>query len=360
MKICISPLVSLCLLVAGCVPQTPPLSVPTSPSPTGMPTATPQPVASTAPVSSSPSPSMAPSPMFSLTGGKEFGSDSLKGPNSAYHDTAQGQIYVVDVEDPKATTARYGLRRIRQDGTFLSSGTLVPAGGNAPTAVDGLAVDNRGIPILIHRDGDRFRLLKTIGASILPADRYPVFDLPKAGPAALAVAGAMVTVAAVNLDPDKTERTGGSIFYGRGEDDKTPERIYQLPDPLFPTTRMTVTPSGQLFIVGPTRDGKLSMMKVTPDKEVEAVPYSLPAIPDSLWAGPDNDIYVVWNSGSQPARVTRLDANGAVKGESEVRLKDGGYLTRVTSMSFSPEGRALVVGSGFTAGGKALTVVAQY
>jgi hypothetical protein len=266
----------------------------------------------------------------------------------------------VDTEVNSTTSPRYKLAKFNPDGSAVSTFSLAPEGGKAPSAVSGIAFQLRGSPLYAYRDDDAFKLLKLSTATVTVGDRYPIFDLPKAGPATLRNQGDVLYEAVVSLDPNSTEKTGGSLTFAQSEEDKTPRALFQIPDPFFPTTRMAFAPNGDLYLAGPIRGGGLSIKRLKADKTLDDVSIALSAVPDGLWVGPDGDLYLAQDGLATPAIVKRYGADGQLKGQSEVKPKDGGFVANVRGLAFDSQGRILMAVAGFDSAGRSLKTVLSF
>lgn len=312
---------------------------------------------SAVPSSPQPSATVAPSvaPGLSLGEGEALKPYNFQGVSGLYRDPLLDQLYVVDAADDAVTTKRYVLRKFAPDGSFLSTAELAPQGEPAPDAVDGVAFDYRGFPVYAYREDEQFRLLKLVTATVVPFDAadYPVTEQDRAGVTTVRAADSELLVAAISLErdgalPDRQQlKTGGKLIVARAEEDKAAKTLFQIPDPLYPTVRMAFAPGGSLFVAGPSREGKLSVMRVDEDQKVTTLPVTIGAVPDRLWVSPEGELWLSENRSNGPAKLRRFTQDGEPRGEAELRLAGGGYLTTLLGMVVDGEGRLLVAGQGF-------------
>lgn len=284
---------------------------------------------------------------FSLTNGIPFGQPSLENPAKIFVESGTGSVYVVDTEINSPTAPKYLLRKLSYQGAQVATFHLAPDGGTPPTAVDSIAFQLRGTPIYAYRKDDTFQLLKLATATVTVGDRYPINNLPKAGPVALGNQGDVLLEAVLSYDPDKTEKVNGSLYFAQSEEDKTPKALFSIPDPFAPTSAMAFSPSGDLYLLGSKNGSGLGVKRLKSDKTLEDVALPLSAIPDGFWIGPDGDLYLSTNGVANPAVVRRFDASGKPEGESEVRLKDGGFVSAIRGMAFDAQGHILMTVSGY-------------
>lgn len=343
------------LAVAACsqpAPQVPPVT--TSPSPSS---AAPQPSASASSAAPSPAASATPAAPTGLGLGegealKPYGFNWIDG---IYRDEARDQLYVVDAQNKTDTPRRYLVRKFQMDGTFISTISLTPEGGEVPDAIDGIAFDQRGIQFFNYREDETFRLMKLITAAVVPVNQtdHPLSFLDRAGPSALAPDDAEMLVAAVNLTRDgeaereQEEVKGGQLTVGRAEEGEAPTLLFNIPDPLEPTVRMAFSPEGDLFLAGPNKQGQQALVRVKQDRSVATVATGFPAVPDRLVFAPSGDVVLAFDSTTSAAALRLVGPNGEAKGEASLTLKDNGYLTTVQGVTFDAEGRMIVAGRGF-------------
>ncbi|MNS36015.1 hypothetical protein D3C72_681970 [compost metagenome] len=252
------------------------------------------------------------------------------------------------------------MKRLSREGVLTSSSNLTPENGKAPTGIDGVAFDLSANPVVALRQEDAFGLYKVVTANVLLGDRYPVYQLPRVGVSGTSSANGIVTTAAIAFDPDKTDKVDGQLNYGRGQDDKVPVALFRIPDPFNPTVRMAVAPSGNVYLAGPTRDNKLLIKKLAADRSLTDLPAQIPSIPDGMWVGPDERLYLVWNQGGSPATVRRVNAEGKIDAESQVKLKSGGYISGVRGIAVDERGALMMVGIGYDAENKAIKALVTF
>lgn len=352
-------ILAFAVLLTACTPQSGPVVTPAS----AQTSTTPSPAASQAPATATPSevPSASPSvASFSLTSGEVIGAGQLTNPAGIFYEAGTGTLYVSDAETTSIVSPRYLLRRFKTDGTATGAFQLAPDGGTPPTAVDAVAFQLRGTPIYAYRKDDAFQLLKLATATVTVGDRYPLFDLKKAGVVALGNKGDVLFEAAVAFDPDKTEKTNGSLYFAQSEEDKTPKALFSIPDPFTPTTRMAFNTDGELYLAGPNPGGGLGLKRLAADQSLKDVPITLGSVPDGLWVGPGGDLYMSYNSIGSPAKVRRYGADGKFKGETEVKLKNGGFLDNIRGLAFDAQGTVYMTASGYDPAGTLIRAMVRF
>lgn len=345
------------LIATGCSPQ--PVSPPSADA-TASPTAAP--IATSSPGLPSASPTATPSaaPAFSLEKGVILSGYKPVDPVGVFYDPGLGNLYVADAVDTTSFPVRYNLQRLSRDGVPTSSSNLTPENGKAPTAVDGVAFDLSANPVVATREGDAFGLYKVVTANVLLGDRFPIFQLPRVGITGTSSLNGIVTTAALAFDPTKTDKVDGQINYGRGQDDKVPLALFRIPDPFNPTARMAIAPSGNVYLAGPTRENKLLIKKLAADRSLTDLPAQISSIPDGMWVGPDERIYLVWNQGGSPATVRRVNVEGKIDAESQVKLQAGGFISYVRGIAVDDRGALIIVGTGYDAENVAIKALVKF
>jgi hypothetical protein len=278
-----------------------------------------------------------------------------------YRDTARDQLLVTDALDAKVSPYRYMLRKLSADGAFASSARLEPTGSQAPTAIDGVAFDLRGIPFYLYRQGEQLRVLKLVTATVMPLEvgDFPLVELRRAGVSAIASAGREMLVAAISLESDtdvaeedKRDTKGGRLFYARAEEGEAPSALFQIPDPLSPTSRMAFAPSGDLYLAGPNKEGRQSLLRVKADQTVSVLPVTPDKVPDGMWVTPTGEVLMAFDGVNGPARLLRYNADGEARGTSSLEFAGGGYLISPRGLVVDQQGRFVVGGRGFDGGSR--------
>jgi hypothetical protein len=320
-------------------------------TPAASPAASPSAVATAAP---SATPSVA---GFAWKPGTLLKAYDFKGIAGIYYDGPEASYYVVDAVNDDQTPRRYLVRKFNQTGAFQASFKLAPTGKLDPRAVDGVAFDRRGIPFFTYSDFDKdvyrndstdrtWLLLKLVTAAVLPADRLPSNSLPRAGVSTLASSGDLFTLGVLRLDPDKDVTGNRKVSYVQGEEDQSPVAIASFDDPFEPTTLMASSPTGTVYLTGPLKAGGFSIKKIGTDQKLVDFA-SVTELPKGMWAGPNGEVYTASTTTSKAATVRKYSPDGALLGETEARLADGGYLLHVAGMTFDPAGHPVVTGDGF-------------
>lgn len=341
------------LALAGC-------AAPVATGPSGTPAPSAAPTASSAPSAApeaSPSAAVSAAPAaFALGKGAALQPYDYEWIGGVYRDTARNQLLVTDALDAKVSPYRYMLRKLSADGAFASSSRLEPTGGQAPTSVDGVAFDLRGIPFYLYRQGEQLRVLKLVTATVMPLELgdFPLVELRRAGTSTIASAGREMLVAAISLESDtdvaeenKRDGKGGRLFYARAEEGEAPSSLFQIPDPLYPTSRMAFAPSGDLYLAGPNKEGRQTLLRVKADQTVTTLPVTPDKVPDGMWVAPTGEVLMAYDGVNGPARLVRYSPDGEARGASSLELAEGGYLLSPRGLVVDQQGGFVIGGRGF-------------
>jgi hypothetical protein len=345
-------------LLGACVTSSP-APVPPVSSPSVAPAAP----SATPSVAASALPSVAPSAATGIdwASGQVFKSYDFEAVAGIHFNPYLNQFIVLDAEGEAISPRRYLARKFQADGTYVSTVDLAPEGRVAPDAVDGVTFDASGTPVYAYRNDGAFSLLKLVTSTVVAADRYPLDAVEWAGPSALRADGVLLHVALLNLDPDKRDEArrmgrtpdmlGGTIYYATAEEDEPPKALFQVADPFVPTRAMAFSSSGDLYLAGQTSAGGFALKRLTSDQSIVDVA-ALPARPEAMWARPEGGVYLAWEVTGAPARIAYVDTQSTLQGETEIRLKDGGFLAQVEGLTFDNQRRPVMTASGFDAAGR--------
>jgi hypothetical protein len=302
-------------------------------------------VASATPAAPTPTPAQA---TLAWSAGERLGDAAFTDAINVAYEPGRGRLSAAEVIDPSALIKRYRMRTIDVTGAQFGANELVPAGGEAPTSVDAITFDQSTNPVLAYRNKEVFQLYKVAGTTIAPMTGFPLNAAKRAGPVVMRNDVDVLSVAALILDPDGDQPTGGQIALAQAKEGELAKALIQIPDPFYPTTRLAFQADGSLLIAGAVREGGWGLKRLKADRSLTDVVIAGPPLPDGMWAAPNGDIYLTVAQGlAQPTKVWRFGPSGDARGETEVRLKNGGYVQRVTGIAFDMAGKPYVSGSGY-------------
>lgn len=367
-----SSLLSFTLLgLAACTPAAPVTAPPSSAAPSVAP-ASAMPSPGTTPAAPSASPAatptapiasasaIAPSPQatatsaeFDLTRGRMLRRYTFKGIGGLFYDLAQDQLHVIDAVNDDVTPRRYLVRRFSRDGTFDSAVRLNKEDEDAPDAVDGYAFDDAGVPIYTYREDETFIVRRLYTATVTDATTFPSNRLERAGVAAMAATGGIVTMGVMRLDPEEKDAKTTKvreILYVRTDLNGDSEALFRFVDPFEPTVRMAASLEGQLYLFGPRPDGVLGVKRVNKDETKVDLPIPLKAIPEHVWLDPQGNLLLAdQTTGKEAVTIRRFSPTGELLSQTPVTLADGQKLYDLDGLTFDVKGHPIVAGTAIDA-----------
>gem|GEM_PF-4601040 len=323
--------------IAACNPMPPPQSPVASPVPVAP--------ASVAPSAQTPVATATPSPTpsaWTLSTAKRLGRYDFEGIGGVHYAPALDELFVIDGVNSDRTPRRYLLRRFTRAGVFRSVTALQREGEKAPDQVEGVAFDLRGTLFYTWVEDEALKLNKLFTAAIVSADRLPVTAAPRVGFATLGAQGDVVTLGMLKYDiEEKTRKTTNKrrVAYVRGEEDETPEAIFDIDDPFAPTRALRVGPDGDLYVMGLKAGGGAGFGLLGKDQQWREVSISVPGFPDRFWVGPNGDWYLAQDgTGATAARLRRFSKQGLPLGETSLQVSEGNTVLRVLGLCFDVAG----------------------
>jgi hypothetical protein len=283
-----------------------------------------------------------------LTRGKLLRAYDFKGIGGLKVEPGTQELHVIDASSDDVTPRRYLLRRFERDGRFLAAVRLSVEDEKEPDAVDGYVFGAFGAPFYTYREAERFVLRRLYTATPRDAVQFPGHAIERAGLAALGADGAVITLAALRLDPEeKTARTTRSrrISYTRAEPDRDPIAIFGLDDPFAPTVRMAMGPEGRLWLFGNTPDGRLGVKLLEANQALTDLPVALPKHPDRVAFDAKGRCWMAFGTtGDVPASVEVRAPGGELLGRQAVTLADGAKVFEIEGLAFDAVGTPLIAG----------------
>lgn len=336
-------------------PTSAPSALDASPAVSPIASDSPSPTASATPAAPS-TPNPKPSARVSVRLLREY---DFKGVVAMAVDPYQRQIHVVDGLDGSAVAARYGLKRFSRDGRFLAGVDLHREGERAPDAVNGYVVDRSGLPHFLYQDDEAITLRRLYTATVLDRTDFPVYQVPRAGLAALRADGDVLTLGALSLDPEEKAlktRNKREIWLAQAEPGETPLTLVKVEDPFTVVTRMAAGPGGTLYVAGALPGGKKEVQRLDAGGQWTALPGTEGQSPDRMVVSPGGTLWCFYfSTGNAAARWVQYGADGLATAEGELKTPDGEPVLRLSSVAFESETQWLATGLLQQAGATTLT-----